>query len=164
MRHLALIALLVIAGCAGWPAFAGVPPGLAEAVRAQTHGREIVAPSFKFALVDLNDDGVLDAVVLITDRCGSGGCNMLILRGTAGGFTVVSGSTITNEPIKVSPELHHGWHTLLVSVRGGGVQPGLVLMRFNGTKFPLNPTVQPRATQAQADSATALVFQNGATP
>jgi hypothetical protein len=85
-----------------------------------------VLPSFKYALVNLNDDGIPDAIVLITDRfyCGSGGCSMLIARGTNNGFRLVSTSTISRSPIFVSSERRYGWHTLLVTVGGGGAKYG----------------------------------------
>jgi len=163
MRRQILLALLVAAASAGWPALADEPPGLSDAVRAYTQTSS--TPSFEYALVDLNEDGVLDAVVLLKNPyCGSGGCDMLILRGSAGRFALVSKSTISNQPIKVSRERQHGWHTLLVTVKGGGIQPRSVVMPFNGRKYPLNPSVQPRATPAHFDSATALAFRMGGTP
>jgi len=163
MRRQVLLALLVATGSAGWPALADEPPGLSDAVRAYTQTSS--TPAFEYALGDLNDDGIPDAVVLLKNPyCGSGGCDMLILRGRAGGFALVSKSTISNQPIKVSRERQHGWHTLLVTVKGGGIKPGTVVMPFNGRKYPLNPSVQPRATLAQFDAATALKFRTGGTP
>jgi hypothetical protein len=158
------LALLLTAASLAWPALAEEPTGLSEAIRA--YSRETATPQFEYALVDLNDDGTLDAVVLLTGRdwCGSGGCSMLILRGHSGGFSVVSRSTISNQPIKVSAERQHGWHTLLVSVKGGGIQRGFVVMPFNGSKYPLNPSMQARATSTQADAATTLTFRKGDTP
>jgi hypothetical protein len=163
MRRQVLLALLVAAGSAGWPALADEPPGLSDAVRAYTQTTS--TPAFDYALVDLNEDGILDAVVLLkSPYCGSGGCDMLILRGRAGGFALVSKSTISNQPIKVFRERQHGWHTLLVTVKGGGIEPGTVVMPFNGRKYPLNPSVQPRATPAEFDAATTLAFREGGTP
>jgi len=80
-------------------------PGLVAAIQryAEKMG-EHDTPLFKHALVDLNGDGRVDAIVLLSGPtwCGSGGCTMLIFRGTKTGFSFVSGSTITNEPIRVS--------------------------------------------------------------
>ena len=84
---------------------------------------------------------------------------MVIFRGGAGGYTFVAKATITQKPIKVSPEFLNGWHTLLVSVRGGGVQLGFALMRFNGSEYPRNPSVQPQASAEQVDAATILDFR-----
>jgi hypothetical protein len=143
------------------PALADEPTGLSEAIRAFSRD----ATTFEYALVDLNDDGILDAVVLLTGQfwCGSGGCSMLILRGRAGGFSVVSTSTISNQPIKVSPERHHGWHTLLVSMRGGGIRPGYGVMPFNGRKYPVSPSEEARAAATQVDAAIPLTFRKGDT-
>ena len=132
------------------------PTGLSDAIRSYT--KESALPRFQYALVDLNEDGLLDAVVLLTDRswCGSGGCTMLIFKGSSRGFVLVSRAAISNAPIRVSADVRHGWHTLLVSVKGGGITPGSVLMRFDGTQFPFNPSTQPRATQTEVDSARPL--------
>lgn len=139
-------------------------PGLSDAVR--KYSREATAPHFEFALVDLNGDGIPDAIVRLTASswCGSGGCTTLIFRGGAQGYTLVARTTVTQKPIKVSPEVQNGWHTLLISVRGGGVQPGFALMRFNGTEYPRNPSVQPQATAAQVAAATTLDFHDRVTP
>lgn len=132
------------------------PAGLSDAIRSYT--RESALPRFQYALVDLNEDGLLDAVVLLTDRswCGAGGCTMLIFKGSTHGFVLVSRAAISNAPIRVSADVRHGWHTLLVSVQGGGITPGSILMRFDGAHFPFNPSTQPRATQTEVDSATLL--------
>ena len=78
---------------------------------------------------------------------------MLVLRADANGFTLVSASTITNPPIRVSAEKSHGWRTLIVFAKGRGD----VLMRFNGTRYPLNPSVQPKATPAQESAAQVVM-------
>jgi hypothetical protein len=112
-------------------------------------------PLFRHALIDLNSDGSDDAIVLLLGPswCGSGGCTMLVFCGTKDKFTFVSGSTITYEPIRVSPEKAHGWKTLIVYSKGKGD----VLMRFNGERYPLNPSMQPKATPAQVDTAQIVI-------
>lgn len=112
-------------------------------------------PPFRQALTDLNADGQVDAIVLLlgSNWCGSGGCNMLVFRGTNDGFTFVSASTITNEPIRVSPENTQGWKTLIVHSKGKGD----VLMQFNGTHYPLNPSLQSKATTGQVEAAEVLL-------
>src|SRR5216683_5061459 len=108
-------------------------------------------PVFRHAFTDLDGDGHPDAVVLLSSPswCGSGGCTMIVFRGTKGGFTPVSSSTITYEPIRVSTEKKSGWRTLIVYSKGKGD----VLMRFDGKRYPLNPSMQPRATAAQSSTA-----------
>jgi hypothetical protein len=122
--------------------------------------KEPVAPAHEYASVDLNDDGTADVVVFVTDRnyCGSGGCTMLVLRGEAGAFHLVSTSTVTRKPVFVLPETRNGWHTLVVSIAGGGGQPAMVFMRFAGGRYPRNPTMQPKAAQAALTGARKLEF------
>ena len=141
-------------------ALAGNIPALEMAIKAWT--KESTISTYKYAFVDLNDDGNDDAVVLITDNqyCGSGGCSFVIFTGEAGGFKLVSSSTTTREPILLLPEKKKGWHTLSVLISGGGAKPGQVLMRFNGTKYPGNPSMQPRAKNKDLEGATTLISKN----
>jgi hypothetical protein len=115
-------------------------------------------PSFTYALVDLNDDGILDAVVLVNDPryCGSGGCTLIVLTGTANRFDVVSASTVTRGPISVLSAKQHKWHTLAVHVAGGGVSPAVALLRYDGHRYPGNPTLQPIASPEDLVGATIL--------
>jgi putative lipoprotein len=131
------------------------PPALVELIKTWAKKSDVL-PSFKYALVDLNDDGIPDAIVLITDRfyCGSGGCSMLIARGTNSGFRLVSSTTMSRSPIFVSPELRSGWHTLLVTVGGGGAKYGQVVMRFNGSRYAPNPSIQPYAGPVALSAVT----------
>jgi len=78
---------------------------------------------------------------------------MLVFRGTKDGFTFVSASTIANEPIRLSPENTQGWKTLIVYSKGTGD----VLMKFNGTHYPLNSSLQSKATTGQVEAAEVLL-------
>ena len=132
------------------------PPNLSAAVQAYVHkkgDREL--PPFRYALTDLDGDGRADAIVLLSGSawCGSGGCTMLVFRAANDGFTLVSSSTITNVPIRVSPETAHGWRTLIVFAKG----KGHVLMGFTGTRYPQNPSMQARATPSQLNAAQVVI-------
>ena len=86
---------------------------------------------FQFALVDLNDDGTLDAVVHVTDPsyCGNGGCPIVEFQGNATGFTLVGSSGLARKPIYVLNELQGGWHTI-AAVIGLGQGAGVTPIRF----------------------------------
>jgi hypothetical protein len=163
--------LCTLAGAAG----ALEPPGLREAIakhdelRAETDRRfygahipsvDAASYEFRYALVDLNGDGIPDAIVQFKGPkyCGSGGCTLEVFRGTKQGFEFISGSTSSREPIQLIAETHFGWQSFAVSVSGGGAKSCNALMRFNGQKYPLNPSLAPCATSAQLQSATPVTM------
>lgn len=116
---------------------------------------------FLFVLVDLNDDGVPDALALLTgaEYCGSGGCRLMVLRGERdGSFRVVSSSTVTREPVALLANRTKGWHTLIVSIAGGGVAACKVRMVFDGQRYPANPTLAPCVTEDELRSASPLTL------
>ena len=146
-------ALLGAAGVAAQPA---PPPELLAAVQvhAEKAGvRQVVR--WRHALVDLNGDGAKEAVVLLLDPdwCGTGGCTMLVLKGSKRGYAVQSSSSVTDAPIRVSPVVVSGWKMLIVYSRGRGD----VLMRFNGKRYPDDPSLMPKASAAQIRAAALLV-------
>lgn len=103
-------------------------------------------PTFQRAFVDLNGDGKNEAIVYFTDRwsCGSGGCNMLILTPNRNSYRLVTRTTITQLPVRLLTTTTNGWRDLSVGVRGGGISPGYeARLRFNGRKYPSNPSVPP---------------------
>jgi len=137
-------------------------PALAAAVRAYAGP----VTKFAYAFTDLNGDRVADAVVLLTDReyCGSEGCALLVLRGTAAGFTVISKSTLANQPVKVSAEAHQGWRTLLVWVKGGAAPPHFVRLRYAAGHYPADAGRQPAARADLGATAKTLFFALGPAP
>jgi len=132
------------------------PPALTVAVQtyAEKAGvRQVVR--MRHALVDLNGDGIADALVLLRDPdwCGTGGCTLLVMRGGKRGYSTVSASTVTELPIRVAPERVHGWKTLVVHSAGRGE----VSMRFDGKRYPANPSLLPVASATQLRSAAVVI-------
>lgn len=112
------------------------------------------APEYKHAMVDLDNDGVEDAVVLLQGMgwCGSGGCTMLVLKGADTGYGVVSNSTVTRAPVRVSNSASQGWRDLIVHSDGAEK-----LMQFDGEAYPANPSMQSSATKEQVDAAATIL-------
>ena len=132
------------------------PPGMNAAVQAYVVAKGVSElPPFSHAAVDLNGDAFADAVVMLLGGgwCGSGGCNLLVLRGVEGGYELVSASTVTREPVRVSPETVKGWRTLIVYSKGTGD----VLMPFDGARYPSNPSMQSPASADQVAAAEILL-------
>lgn len=74
------------------------------------------------AFVDLNDDGIKEAIVYLTGRdlCGSGGCSTLILVPKGSSYKVITRILITRPPIRVLTTKSNGWHDIAVQVGAEG--------------------------------------------
>lgn len=115
------------------------------------------SPEYRHAFVDLNGDGIEDAIVLLRGMqwCGSGGCTMLIMQGSDPGYAFLSRSTVTNEPIRVSRARSDGWRALVV--RSNGKDRTL---RYQDRGYPLNPSVQDLADKEGVESARTVIHGN----
>jgi hypothetical protein len=144
------------------------PPGLREAIARHENAQAAIARrlynpnypdadpesyTFRFALADLNGDGILDAIVYFDgpDSCGTGGCALEIYRGTVSGFEYVSGTLLIFPPIRILPEHRYGWATLIVRSR----YVGDALLRYNGKRYPSPDKL--KATPAQIQAARIVV-------
>jgi hypothetical protein len=104
------------------------------------------------AQIDLNGDGHQDALVLLQNPilfCGTGGCTMLVFKGTQSGFEFVSRSSLIRGPVLISDTKTHGWRDLIVEVSGGGIAPKHVALKYTGRKYPLNPSTLPALPKNQ---------------
>ena len=106
-------------------AAAAPPPGLSSAVAAWANPRPV--ERFQYSLVDLNADGALDAVILVTDTrfCGGGGCPLVAFTDKGGTFELIASSGNVRKPIYALEEMRAGWRTLAALV-GFGESAGLV--------------------------------------
>ena len=140
-------ALLLLPGAA-----IDAKPASLESAVAAALGERV---GFVHASVDLNRDARPDAVVLVRSArwCGSGGCTMLVFRGTAEGYSPVSRSTVAAPPIRVLPTSQFGWSDLIVHSKGVGD----VVLRFDGSRYPGNPSLQPTPTSRQLRSAVEVL-------
>ena len=112
-------------------------------------------PNHQRALTELNGDGYNEAVVYLDDPdwCGSGGCTALDFQGSNAGFTFQSKIMIVQTPIVKAQSRTMGWADLIVGT--GGI--GRVILKSNGNSYPLNPSIQPAATNVDESSALVLV-------
>lgn len=114
------------------------------------------------AFHDLNGDGTPEALVYISGPgwCGSGGCKLYVLTPAGSSWTIVARTTITWPPIRVLASRSHGWHNLAVSVGGGGIQPGYEAeLRFDGKKYPGNPSAPPARRAAKNAPGTVVISE-----
>ena len=135
-----LICLLILAAAAS-PSAANAPDPAANFIT-----KTLGIASYRTAVADLNGDGRPEIFAYSTDPgfCGSGGCTLVILSPKGNGFNVVLHSTVTQLPILLLKTSTHGWRDIAVAVGGGGITNAYVAkLRFNGRKYPGNPTVVP---------------------
>ena len=103
---------------------------------------DIKPDHYDIARADLNSDGKEDVLALMNGKSsyvGSGGATMFILKGTDVGFESLGSIKVVNEPIYVRKSVNHGFRDLLVGVRGGGAEPGLSSLKFDGKAYPASP-------------------------
>jgi hypothetical protein len=144
-----ILSLLAITGLAH-----ATPPVL-SLTQAALHkvDPEIKPDHYDIARTDLNTDGKEDVLALMNGKSsyrGSGGATMFILKGTAEGFESLGAIKVVNEPILARKSAHHGFRDLLVTVRGGGAEPGLAALPFDGKAYPASPG-EASARQEETD-------------
>ncbi|MGH6963522.1 MAG: hypothetical protein ACREE0_03470 [Phenylobacterium sp.] len=116
-------------------------------LRERLHGPDANGAKVASGFADLNGDGRVDALAYVSGPalCGRGGCSLYVLENTGRGYRLVTRTTITRPPIRVLTHRSHGWRDLGVLVAGGGIIPGYeAVLRFDGKRYPGNPTMQPK--------------------
>lgn len=114
--------------------------------------------SYMAVLRDLNDDGTPEAVVLLTgpDSCGSGGCT-LVVRQQGRAWHLLSRIPIVHPPVLALERMQSGWHSLGVSVGGGGLTYHPVTLDFQHGRYPANPTLAPASPRSSSSPGEVLI-------
>ena len=134
------------------PTEAAPPPPPADPRRAQVMGAVVktvgaVDQSGRTAIgyADIGGDEREEALVYLADpdRCGSGGCSLIILTPSGTSWRKLGQTTVTRLPVHRLRTRRDGWNDLAVGVGGGGGPSGIALLRFEGGRYPSNPSLQP---------------------
>lgn len=118
-------------------------PASAEAFLAGT----LHLDRYRAVATDLNTDGTPEvlAYAQAAGQCGSGGCTLYVLARRGRGWRVMNRMPVTRLPIRVLASKTRGWHDLAAHVAGGGIRGGYdVRLRFDGRRYPGNPSLAPR--------------------
>ena len=115
--------------------------------------------TYDAAFVDLDEDGKQDIVAYASgpEYCGSGGCSMGVLRSTGRDYATIGRTTVTQLPIRFLASRTHGLHDLSVAVSGGGASGHAVRLRFDGRRYPSNPTTLPDSATMSTDAGHVLI-------
>lgn len=123
--------------------------------------RTLHVSRYQRAEADLNGDGRPEVFAYATDEnfCGSGGCLLYVLSPQAAGYRVVMRATVSRLPINLLPTSTRGWRDIGVTVAGGGIgRSYMARMRYNGGRYPGNPTVPP-AVPLKSPAGQALIAE-----
>lgn len=103
------------------------------------------------AEVDLDGDGTPEVLAYVGGPmlCGTGGCNLEVLKRDGAGLTRVSEVSVVQLPVGVLDSKTNGWRDLAVTVAGGGLAQSVMRLPFDGSAYASNPTVPPAV---EADS------------
>lgn len=152
--------LIILSACAAGPAdddqsgfLTPVPPKTPDPTNKALHaavesflraGNAPIASSYVYSRVDLNNDRRRDAIVMFKTPygywCGTHGCSMLIFRALDDRFTLMNAVQPIREPVYVGPTNTKGWRDIVVRVSGRSDKAKNVTLRFDGRKYPNNPT------------------------
>jgi len=162
-RALPVLALLL----AGMPAMAS-EPGRDEALHAFLRERFADMrgddPSTRYASgwADLDGDNRMEAFVYFMSPaiCGSGGCDLYIFTPEQNSFQQLAHMTVTRPPVRVLRTRTDGWHDISVTIGGGGVRGGSVLLRQQGGTYPGNPTDPPARMLRQAPPGEIVIAED----
>lgn len=115
---------------------------------------------YSAASVSLDDKTQMELVYISGDTwCGSGGCFAVLLKPEGSSFKVIQEFTLARLPIRVLPSLTNGWHDLAMWVRGGGVSGRVAILRYNGSKYPSNPSMAPALKTNELPKGAELPLQ-----
>lgn len=140
------------------PAAAVAAPDPALAAFLETYARDAMAPLRYVAKTHDDGENPLTLVYLIgPEYCGSGGCNLLILRRSGESYASLGETSITRPPIRVLETETNGLPDIGVHVSGGGITEGYeARLAFDGDRYPRNPSVAPAQRVNNAEGTTLI--------
>jgi len=123
--------------------------------------------AYKTAGVDLNGDGIYEAIVLFEgkDWCAKTGCSLAVFQKFSHGFRPISRTVRVKAPVDVSANATNAYRDLLVQTGGGSAPERRVRLQFTGSEYSRNAMLQvevPLGTAEQSETAIEAVAAPGA--
>lgn len=109
--------------------------------------------------VDLNDDGKAEIFVYIVGSyvCGTGGCSAAILKNVDEEYILLSKFSLVNNPVIISNKKTNGYKNIIMQVYGGGIERFFAQLKYDGTTYPSNPSIQPKIKQGTKLDGIAII-------
>jgi len=94
--------------------------------------------------VDLNEDGNPEVFVYLVGSpvCGTGGCSAAIFKQVNEEYILLSKFTLVNNPVIINNSKTNGYRDIIMYVSGGGIESFFAWVKYDGTTYPTNPSVQ----------------------
>lgn len=105
------------------------------------YNQDVVEPGresrYVYSRIDLNDDGQDEVLAYLLGPyfCGTGGCNLLLLRSTVDGYALVNSFPTTSTPVIIAAEKSNGWNDIWRYRTGGGAPANYIANRFDGKAY-----------------------------
>ena len=125
------------------PAAPSDDPALGAAIAAIL-GEDVAATRTVVRIVGEGPGRIALVYLVGMNWCGSGGCNLLILRPGAAGWEQVGNVSRVSNPVRVLTTSTNGLPDIGVTVAGGGGSPAYeARVSFDGTTYPRFPSDEP---------------------
>ncbi len=150
-----LTSLLVLAGCASAPSTITSiidEPTVVDGLGSRLYGRVVAHFSahsdtnleqtrHHFAYTDLNNDGELDVVVLLTDEawCLGESCTVMVFVSDGDKVELVSKISLVNGPVALGDYVNEGWRDLYVRLPGRS-ELTMARVSHDGNNYPNSPS------------------------
>lgn len=112
--------------------------------------------------VDLNDDGNPEVFVYLVGSpvCGTGGCSAVIFKQENGKYKLLSRFSLVRNPVIISNKKTNGYKDIIMYVSGGGIESFFAQIKFDGTTYPGNPSIQSKVEPGTKVEGMAIVADN----
>lgn len=109
--------------------------------------------------VDLNEDGIPEVFVFIVGPfvCGTGGCSATIFKEENGEYKTLSRLSLVRNPVIISNSKTNGYKDLIMYVAGGGIESFFAELKYDGSTYPSNPSIQPKVESGTKVEGIAIV-------
>lgn len=137
---------------------------IAKAVQ-DIYGMEIDSDmKYYYNKIDLNGDEAPETFVYVVGSIlsGTGGDTAFIFAGQEDDYKLVSDIALVQNPVIVSTDKTNGWNDLIMRVAGGGIEPFYAQLKFDGEKYPQNPSDQPEVEEDTVIEGTAIIADDRA--
>ncbi|RBW67451.1 tetratricopeptide repeat protein [Bacillus taeanensis] len=109
--------------------------------------------------VDLDEDGKPEIFAYLVGSylCGTGGCSAAIFKEKNENYHLLARFSIVNNPVIISDSKTRGYKDIVMNVYGGGIVPFFARLKYDGTTYPSNPSIQPKVEPGTKLDGVAIV-------